>query len=168
MSEPYKLEEELNLLDPKQIRFSLDEFRELTMEQNGEQKNVRPLRAFPLSAEENFIVLKDDNEKEIGTIRRIEDLEPHSQSVLRAELERAYFTPRILQINALEEDFHVPRWDVTTDRGPRVFEIRSSRRDIRVLSAGRVLIRDADGNRYEIPDYRSLDPASRSLVETLL
>ena len=60
----------------------------------------------------------------------------------------------------------MPRWQVETDRGPRTFEIRSSRRDMRVLSAGRILIRDADGNLYEVPDYRQLDPQSRALVET--
>lgn len=34
-----------------------------------------------------------------------------------------------------------------------------------VLTAGRVLIRDADGNPYEIQDYRRLDPASQELIE---
>jgi hypothetical protein len=29
-----------------------------------------------------------------------------------------------------------------------------------------VIIRDADGNRYEIKDYRKLDPRSISLIDT--
>jgi hypothetical protein len=54
---------------------------------------------------------------------------------------------------------------VETDRGRRVFELHSSRRDIRVLPGGRVLVRDADGNLYEIPDVRRLDVASHAFVE---
>jgi len=53
-------------------------------------------------------------------------------------------------------------------RDPRAFEIYSSRRDVRDLGGGRVLVQDADGNRYEIPDYRRLDPASRALVEEMI
>ena len=53
-------------------------------------------------------------------------------------------------------------------RDPRAFEIYSSRRDVRDLGGGRVLVQDADGNRYEIPDYRQLDPASRALVEEMI
>lgn len=86
--------------------------------------------------------------------------------MLAAELERNYFTPRIVQVNAIEVNYHVPKWDVQTDRGPRIFEIRSTRRDILILSGGRILIRDADGNRYEIPDYHRLDPVSQALIET--
>ena len=93
------------------------------------------------------------------------ELDPSSRQVLEAELERIYFTPRIPRIHSIEVNFRIPKWEVETDRGRRVFEISSSRSDIRALGGGRVLIRDADGNQYEIPDYRRLDQASRVLVE---
>ena len=132
----------------------------MTLELKGDvvHKHVSAIRAFPLTDRDHFIVLKDTDGKELGIVRNLSDLEPKSQRLLAGELDRAYFTPRILQVNAIEEQFHVPKWDVETDRGPRVFEIRS-------LGAGRILIRDADGNCYEIPDYRKLDPLGRALVE---
>ena len=83
---------------------------------------------------------------------------------VEAELERSYFTAAIVRVEAIEVEYHVPTWTVATNRGPRRFELRSSRRDLRVLG-WRVLIRDADGNRYEIPDLRRLDEASRALVD---
>ena len=55
-----------------------------------------------------------------------------------------------------------------TDRGHRVFEIPSSKRDVRVIDDVRVILRDADGNRYEIVDYRRLDPESVAFVETIV
>lgn len=99
-------------------------------------------------------------------MRDIDELDADSQQALRSELDRSYFRPRITRIFAITEQYHVPRWDVDTDRGPRVFELRSSRRDMRVLAAGRVLIRDVDGNIYEIPDHRQLDSQSRTIIDT--
>ncbi len=165
--EPYKLEEELNLLDPETIKFYLNDFEDLILEVDGSKKHeVIPYRAFPLTASDQFIALRSTEDEEIGMVRNMSDLDADSRRALHTELERAYFTPRITQVYAVEENFHVPKWDVETDRGPRVFEIRSSRSDVRVMASGRILFRDADGNRYEIPDYRRLDPISRSLVET--
>ena len=168
MDQPYNLHQELDLLDPERIRLSFDDFEDLTLERDGDRQPVTVVRAFPLTAEGEFIVLRDAKGNELGAVRNASDLEPESRRALTAALERAYFTPKILRVNVITEEFHIPTWEVETDRGPRTFDIRSSRRDIRILSAGRILIRDADGNRYEIPDYRRLDPASRALVEGLI
>ena len=97
--------------------------------------------------------------------KKLNALDAESGGVLAAELERTYFRPEITAVHAITEQYHVPTWQVDTDRGPRRFEIRSSRRDIRIMPHCRILIRDADGNHYEIPDYRRLDQASRALVE---
>ena len=168
MVETYNLEEELNLLVPTEVKFFHDRFDDLILESDGVSKPVLPARAFPLSSEDSFITLTDNEGNEIGTIRELAALDPDSRLSLEAELVRVYYTPKILQVNGLKENFHIPGWDVETDRGPRVFEIRSGRRDVRDLGKGRLLIRDADGNRYEIPNYHNLDPASRALVERVV
>ena len=165
MDTPNPLCAELTLLEPDHLRLYLDEFEDLVLEMDGEPRTVRPIRAFPLTAADEFIVLKDEEGEEIGTVRRLSDLDPSSRGVLASELEKAYFTPEILQLNEIVETYHIPKGDVETDREPRIFEIRSQRRDIRTLNNGRVLVRDSDGNRCEIPDYRRLDPVSRALVE---
>ena len=163
----YDLRGELNLLDPKRLRLYIDTFGDLTLEMaDGEAHNaITPIRAFPITSEEHFIVLRDKDGEELGTIQNIALLDKESRKVLSNELRWAYFTPEITLVNAIEERNHIPKWDVETDRGLRVFEIRTSR-DVRVLGNGRILIRDADGNRLEIPDYRRLDPISRAMVES--
>jgi len=162
----YDLMEELTCLDPKEVRLSVDEFEEFYLQVGSAEPAgpLRPRRAFPVSAAGDFICLEDTDEIEVGVIRRIADLDRVSRAALEAELERSYFTTIIYRVESIDVEYHVPSWSVTTDRGPRQFELRSSRRDIRVLG-WRVLIRDADGNRYEIPDLRKLDQASRSLVD---
>jgi len=169
MEQEYTLKQELNILDPGRLRLFLDEFEDLTMEMEGGEtrRPVTAMRAFPVTDRERFIILKDREEKEIGIILNLSDLAPESRAALAAELERIYFIPKITFVHHIEEQYHIPKWEVETDRGPRVFEIRSGRhnQDVRNLGSGHILIRDADGNQYEIPDYRKLDPISRALVE---
>ncbi len=155
----------MDLLDPKELQVSLDTFGDLEVRQAGEAyKKVQALRAFPISEAMRFIVLRDENGEEIGMIEDPDALDAPSKKVLKEDLERRYFIPKIVRINRIDESYGMPRWDVETDRGGRHFELHT-RQDARRLSAGRVLIRDADGNRYEIPDIRKLDPQSRALVE---
>ena len=81
------------------------------------------------------------------------------------ELEKCYFMPKITKIHGLEGRFGVTQWEAETDSGTVFFDLRS-RHDITALSGGRVLIKDIDGNRYEIVNYHQLDPKSVALLET--
>ena len=167
MEKPHTLTDELDLLDPGQTRLYADEFDDLVLEIEGHkpQRGVRVVRCFPISAGDRFIALRTPKGEELGIVEDLAALDRESRNALENELARIYFRPEITAVHAITEQYHIPRWQVDTDRGPRTFELRSSRRDIRVLARGRVLIRDADGNHYEIPDYRRLDLASRALVE---
>ena len=170
MQQRQNLAAEVVYLDPDKARFFVDVFEDLNLELVGDQTypRVRVKRAFPLTCDDCFIVVQDRQGKEIGSLARLDALDRDSRQAVEDELERAYFSPRIQRIAKVTVANRVPRWEVETDRGPRTFEIYSGRRDVRLLGAGRVLVQDADGNRYEIPDYRSLDPASRALVEELV
>ena len=170
MQQRHKLAAEVTYLDPDKARFFVDAFEDLNLDLAGDQtySRVRVKRAFPLTRDDCFIVVQDRKGKEIGSLARLDALDRDSRQAVEDELERAYFTPRIQRIDKVTTANRVPRWEVETDRGPRAFEIYSSRRDVRLLGDGRILVQDADGNRYEIPDYRRLDPASQALVEEML
>ena len=160
---------DLSLLSPRDTRLYLDDFDDLTLDLRGEiHTQVGVQRAFPLNAPTKFIVLHDSDGSEIGIVSDLADLAPDSRDALEIALEQAYFMPRILKINSIVSNYHVPTWDVETDRGHRVFEIPSSKRDVRVIDDVRVILRDADGNRYEIVDYRRLDPETVAFVETIV
>ncbi len=171
---PYSIEDELNLLDPKKIRIYRDDFNRLRLkvenpEGNGEPPEVEVAMGFPLTSSDHFVSLvevKDGKkDKEIGIIEDIKKLDSKSRKILRTELKRAYFMPKIVKINRLKEDHGVMKFDVETERGRREFETRY-KEDIRRLTGGRVIIKDADGNRYEIEDYRKLDQRSINLIDS--
>ena len=168
---PYGIEDDLNILDPKKLRIYRDDFNKLRLEikDDRECSEVAATMGFPLTNSGHFISLievKDGKrDKEIGIIEDIAKLDSKSKKVLREELKRGYFMPRITKINRLKESHGVMKFDVETDKGEREFETRY-KEDIRRLPAGRVIIRDADGNRYEIKDYRKLDQHSAHLIDS--
>lgn len=166
MNEVYPLEAELNLFTPGTVHFRRDAFDELVLELDGQETaGVRIQRGFPHSAASRMLSVRGQDREELGIIADINDLDDASRQTVDDELEKAYFIPRIVRVLAIEEHFHVPCWEVETDRGPRRFEIRSGHRDVRVVG-NRILIRDADGNQYVIPDYRRLDADSQTLIES--
>jgi len=101
----------------------------------------------------------------IGMIEDIGKLDSKSRKLLRRELKRAYFMPRITKINRMKELHGIMKFEVETEKGPREFETRY-REDIRKMTGGCIVIKDADGNRYEIKDYRKLDQKSINLIDS--
>jgi hypothetical protein len=102
--------------------------------------------------------------KEIGIVQDIQKMEPQSRKIVEEELEMMYFTPKITNINSIKSERGSYKWMVETDRGEREFDVRH-REDIRILASNRVILKDVDGNRFEIPNYSRLDSRSRSILE---
>ncbi len=127
-------------------------------------ENLEPRRLFPLSDPNHYIVLLDSNEKEVAMIRDITALDALSQKALLDCFREYYLIPKITQVLEVTDKFGVLRFKVMTDRGEISFHIRNRHSDIKNLGANRIIIRDADDNRYEIPDYTALDTRSRRLL----
>jgi hypothetical protein len=163
----YDLAEELTILPPKGVRLFYDEFEDLCLELDGAARQpVKASRVFPVSVPDRFVALTDKEGVEVGILSDVSALDEASRQALSTELERDYFHAQITRVLSMTAGgWHTQEWEVETDRGTRAFEIRSNRRDIRHLGGGRILIKDADGNRFEIPDYRTLDPFSRDLID---
>ena len=170
MPEAYPLLDELPRLDTQALRLWVDEYEDLVVAIADEEapRPVRPMRAFPLSHRDRYIVLRDEERNEVGVIEDLAALEPDSREAVRDCLERTYVIPQIVKIHTIEIRKQIPTWEVDTDRGPRTIEMRSTRRDLHVMASGQVIVRDADGNQFEVADRRALDPASRTLLETVV
>ena len=162
-----KIEEEISSLDAKNIKVYRNKLDDLVVEMldGSIYEKVKVMRAFPLSNPREFIILRDEEDNEIGLIERLKDLRSKSKKVLVDELQKSYFIPKITKIKDLDEKFGASQWEVETNKGTHTINVKN-REDIKLLPSGRVLIKDADGNRYEIPDYRKLDSRSIALLET--
>lgn len=169
MQEAIKITDEVQFLEPHNLKIARNSFEELTVELSDgtSHSNVEAVRSFPLTDSNKYIALLDSEGKEIGIIQDIKQLSRESAETLVSELRKRYFMPKITKIHELDGEFGVTRWVVETNRGPVTFSMRT-RYDVVSLENGRVLIKDADGNRYEIENYHHLDAASLALLETQL
>jgi hypothetical protein len=157
------------LLNAAEVRFRRDEDGRVQMLRDGGSTAVSGLvAAFPLSRRRRMIAVRDREGREIGILDDTRQLDDTSQAIVRYELERSYFMPRILDVLDIEENLSVVEWQVETDKGPRRFQARGVRKNIRRVGRRRLVIKDVDGNRYEIPDWTDLPAAAQRLIEPYL
>lgn len=132
-------------------------------------ENLEPRRLFPLSNRDRFITLLDADEKEIGFVRELDEIDEDSRKALEECFREFYLIPHITRVIEADEKFGSLKWSVDTDRGPVSFRIRSRHNDIKQFyGTRRVLIRDSDDNRYEIPDIDALDAHSQRILFSYL
>lgn len=159
-----KLFAELDAIPEELIDARLNNRNELVLTIGRDTyENVSLIRCFPRSAKQQFISLVDANGHEIGIIQDLAKCRPETRQLLEKLLDIAYHIPQITKINKITMHGFVPVWNVETDRGHHVFELRSRRELVKMND--RILLRDADGNNYEIENYKALDKHSRALIE---
>ena len=122
--------------------------------------DARVARCFPWSLPATYISIRDKEGKEIALLKTLDGLDPGSRKLVEDELREMIFNPEILRVSEWKREFGVTSICCETDRGEVTFQIRS-REDVRVLTSTRALLRDVDGNIYEVRDLSKLDPASR-------
>ena len=129
---------------------------------------VEPHRLFPRSGGNKYVALLNSEGEQIAIIRDTAKLMPESRTVIESALEEYYMIPRITKFIEMTQKFKIWMWTAETDHGIIKFEIRNHMASVKPLYDGRVLITDANDNRYEIPDYRKLDKRSRKMLEPKL
>ena len=131
-------------------------------------ENLEPRRLFPLSGLEKYITLLNEEGVEQAIIRDLNTLPPSERAIIEDCLREYYLIPKVTKIVNCTEKFGVLSLDVETDRGPALIEIRNILHGVKLLYGIRVLLRDGNDNRYEIPDITKLDKQSRQFMDTFL
>ena len=125
-------------------------------------------RLFPLTGLWRYITLLDEDGKEVAVIRDVDNLMEDSRAVVRKVLEQYYLIPRISRICSIIEKYGQLKFEMETDHGLYLFDIRNRHTDIKLLYDNRILIKDASDNRYEIPDMTQMDKTSIRLLNPYL
>ena len=153
------------LLDPAKMRFFRSERGSLILALDGEEHtDLKIRRAFPFEQAERFIGVFDSNGDELGLLEDPQTLDDDSRRALFDELNKIYFHPKILTFNNIDEEYGVLRGDIETTSGRRQLEIRNYRTNVRMLSGGRAIVEDVDGNRYLIEDWHALPQHTREIL----
>ena len=140
----------------------------LTLKDGTVIEDLEPRRLFPVSNENMYITLLDKSEREVCFVRDLYELDGDSAEALTECFAEYYRIPKITALLEVVEKFGTLTWRVDTDLGIVKFRIRNRHSDIKNLWGNRVLVRDTNDNRYEIPDYTVLDKHSRHLLFTYL
>ncbi len=148
--------------DPSAARLSHDAFGQLTLvDPSGrEHPGVMPVRAFPLSAPDEWIIFVDQSGREIWSVEHLDRLTPTAKAATLAELAARELLPVIEAIHDISEGAEPSEWTVTTDRG-RVSFLVPAEENVRALPDGGALITDLYGIRYRVQKIDALSKASQ-------
>jgi len=157
------------LIEASHVRFEREDDDHVYMITSGGRQEVGTITmAFPLSNRGRMIVVRNAEGEEIGILDNLKSLDAASRRIANEEMEKSYFLPRIQDVFDVTEKLGVATWKVQTDRGPRTFQVRRPRQNLRKIGRRRVIIRDVDGNRYELSDWTTLPRRTRRLFEEYL
>ena len=153
-------------VDPEKDKIVREDLYRVRLERaDGEVfESLEPKRLFPFTRPGQFITLlsTDGNtpKKEVAVIKDVNELNDESKSAIDACFDEFYMIPKITRVIDTIFRFGSLRWIVETDRGVVEFRIRNMNSDIKMIDNKRMLIRDSNDNRYEIPDIDKLDKKS--------
>ena len=143
-------------------------FVNMTFSDGKTVEKLQPRRLFPVSDRTRYISLLDESGAEQAVIRNLSVLEPQQQRMITECLDEYYLIPKITAITDFRERFDGLSLFAETDRGPARIEIRTLNHGLRMDGPIRVLVRDVNDNRYEIPDVTRLDKRSRQILARYL
>jgi hypothetical protein len=126
--------------------------------------SVAPTPLFPLSEPEHWVSIRNADGTELACVEDPNSLPTESQRLLKEEMARREFVPIIERIVRVSGNSEPCEWQVETDRGPTRFVLESED-DVRRIGEHQILIVDAHGTRYHIPDINAVDAKSRRIVE---
>jgi len=135
-----------------------------------EYKRVGVYLTFPLTNPEEYISIReaDEKAKEIGMVEDIKQLPKDQQEMLREQIRLRYFMPVIKKIMEIKEEYGYAYWYVETSFGTCRFTTHMSGDVVVSLSDSRLLVKDIDGNRYEIPDFYALGVQEKKKLDLFI
>ncbi|MBU7571957.1 MAG: DUF1854 domain-containing protein [Hydrogenophaga sp.] len=139
----------------------------LTDEVGETHVGVVPVRAFPIGAPDEGLSLVGSDGHELVWVDRLSALPAELRLLLQEELAQREFTPVIQRIESVSTFSTPSTWQVTTDRGPTSFVLRSED-DIRRLEGQALLILSGQGVCFGVRDRFALDAHSRRLLDRFL
>ena len=146
------------------IRNRLKDGTEATEEHN----RIWLHRTFPFDRLEEYISVQNKDQEEIGLIRSLAAFDTAAQEILRGELKRKYYTPRITKILSLKEAHGYSFWQVESDAGALQFTLQDTFRNLLRVGEDKVYVFDNYGNRYVIESLEGLDRHSLRKIELYL
>jgi hypothetical protein len=161
---------EIRMITPDNSAFRRTDGGFLSLGYEGkEYSRVAVYRAFPFTSPLRYISIRDITPKceEIGMIRDLAEWPAETRAMIEEQLNLRYFTPKILRITDIKEEYGFAYWNVKTDRGDMRFTTSIWNPIIRIGDR-KLLVNDLDSNRYEIDDINELSRKETKMIDLFL
>ena len=137
-----------------------------------EYKRISLRRALPLGDPGSYISVADHENKEIGIIRGLAELEEGQLQIVLDELDRRYYCPEVYEIMSIKDKLGYVYMEMVIGgkegKTTKNCAVKDVNRNIRMLKGDRLIIFDVDGNRYIVPSLEGLDKKSLKRLEPYL
>ena len=155
-----------HFIDGSEIRITVKDkiFCDIEFFTGEKFTDLEPRRLLPVSGLSEYITFLDSNGEEQFILRKLDNMEPSQRELLIGCLEEYYRIPKITRLISRSEKHKIGMWNVETDRGVYTFEIINHIQSMKMFYDRRILIKDGNDNRYEIPDIYALDKRSQKLI----
>ncbi len=159
----------IEFLNPADCVFSFNNngFLVLTLQGNA-MGRVKLIRTYPYTLTDEYICVHDLEDKEIGIIRNLNDMDAASCENAKRELDNRYYCPTVTAIKSVKERMGHFYFQTVVDGKEKNFTVRDITRNMRFANGDTLLIFDMDGNRYVIPNFEKTEPKSKRLLEPYL
>jgi len=165
----------LNYIDTQNIEFYISKGKLLCLKLDGKDVGrVSIKRMFPFQFPDEYISvcpenhLRNETEKEIGIIRKLNNLPKIQKDILIDELNKRYFMPDIVEIIKIKEEFGNLSFEVITDAGKSEFTVTDMGSNIKSLGTNKIMLTDVYGNRFCIPNVNALKDKELKILEIWL
>ena len=160
---------QIKFIDPHTAVFGKTPGGFLSLQYNDkEYKRINVHRTFPFTRPNQYISVSDSDKKEIGFILDLDELSKEYREIIEEELSVRYFTPEIIKVNNIKEEFGYYYWDVVTSSGPRKFTIQGGHSNMKTIDEIHLLVIDVDGNRYKMEDVNKIESKYLKLIGALI
>ncbi|MBE6592093.1 MAG: DUF1854 domain-containing protein [Ruminococcaceae bacterium] len=156
-------------LSPEKVSFFSSAKGFLKMKNGDGEFFVTLTYAFPMEITDAYVGVYDLDGNELGMIGALSDFPKEQAELVKKDLERRYYCPRIQKILSVKTKMGMTFWECEDTKGARLsFSVKDTYKSILRINDKRFFIVDRDGARYEIEDTSALDKKSFSKLEIYL
>ncbi len=172
MDNKYALD--LGILDVNEIEFYTADGGFTGLKTAGKDyPHITLRRTMPIQQPMNYISVADNENKEIGILKAVDELSPSQREIVERELDNRYYSPDILEIQSIKDKlgYVYIEMKVKNRQGKEYVKscaIKDVNRNIRMLTDKSLIIFDVDGNRYMIQDIFKMDKNSVKKLDPYL
>ena len=165
---------DLGIIDVNQARFYASEGGFPGLEYKGEDyKHVVLRRIMPMQEPFNYISVADPDNKEIGILKSVDELDEMQKQVVMAELDNRYYSPEVVEVISVQDKLGYVYMELKlkNKQGKEYVKncaVKDVSRNIRMLGDTSCIVFDVDGNRYVVSDLSKISKKSLRKLDAYL